>query len=135
MAFIQNVSFSEILKGDHISAGENAILIQIADPEGIFPMPNHIFKDIYQFNFFDVDTEKEDGSFTIEQSNEIVAILTSALRDNRNIIVHCTAGLCRSGAVCEIGTMMGFTDTGKRRIPNSLVKRRMIKSLSWSYDD
>jgi hypothetical protein len=51
-----------------------------------------------------------------------------------NVIVHCVAGVCRSGAVCEIGVMMGFDDTEAFRSPNLLVKHRMMKHLGWTYD-
>jgi protein tyrosine phosphatase len=49
-------------------------------------------------------------------------------------VVHCHAGLCRSGAVVEVATMMGFTQCDKLRIPNMRVKHRMMKALGWTYD-
>jgi hypothetical protein len=51
-----------------------------------------------------------------------------------NVVVHCFAGICRSGAVCEVGVMMGFNDTGRFRAPNLLVKHRMMRALGWTYD-
>jgi hypothetical protein len=51
-----------------------------------------------------------------------------------NVVVHCHAGVCRSGAVCEIGVMLGFVDTEVFRAPNLLVKHRMMKALGWDYD-
>jgi hypothetical protein len=51
-----------------------------------------------------------------------------------NVIVHCVAGVCRSGAVCEVGVMLGFDDTEAFRSPNLLVKHRMMKCLGWTYD-
>jgi len=42
---------------------------------------------------------------------------------------HCVAGVCRSGAVAEVGTMLGFTDTETFRIPNVMVKRKLIQQL------
>jgi predicted protein tyrosine phosphatase len=51
-----------------------------------------------------------------------------------DVIVHCFAGICRSGAVCELGVMMGFQDTERFRQPNLLVKNRMMKALGWTYD-
>jgi len=57
-------------------------------------------------------------------------------KDNRmNVVVHCFAGICRSGAVCEVGVMMGFEDTGRFRSPNLLVKHRMMRALGWTYDE
>ena len=51
-----------------------------------------------------------------------------------NVVVHCFAGICRSGAVCEVGVAMGFDDTERFRAPNLLVKHRMMKALGWTYD-
>jgi hypothetical protein len=45
------------------------------------------------------------------------------------------AGICRSGAVTEVGVMLGFNDTEKFRSPNLLVKHRMMKKLGWTYDE
>ena len=52
-----------------------------------------------------------------------------------NVIGHCHAGVCRSGAVCEIGVMLGFDDTEAFRSPNLLVKHRMMRALGWLYDE
>ena len=52
-----------------------------------------------------------------------------------DVIVHCVAGVCRSGAVCEVGVMMGFDDTEDFRSPNLLVKHKMMKILGWTYDE
>lgn len=48
-----------------------------------------------------------------------------------NVIVHCHMGICRSGAVAAVGVMMGFNDVGSHRIPNLLVKHRMMAALGW----
>jgi hypothetical protein len=52
-----------------------------------------------------------------------------------DVVVHCVAGVCRSGAVCEVGVMMGFNDTEVFRAPNLLVKHKMMKKLGWTYDE
>ena len=51
-----------------------------------------------------------------------------------NVVVHCHAGVCRSGAVAEVGVMMGFADCERFRIPNLLVKHKMMRVLGWTYD-
>jgi hypothetical protein len=38
-------------------------------------------------------------------------------------------GVCRSGAVAEVGVMMGFRDVGNWRAPNSMVKRKLMEQL------
>ena len=64
----------------------------------------------------------------------LVQHLELALEQNMNVIVHCHAGICRSGAVAEVGIMMGFEDTKTHRIPNLLVKFNMMKFLGWVYE-
>jgi hypothetical protein len=62
-------------------------------------------------------------------------LLQHALANRMNIVVHCVAGVCRSGAVCELGVMLGFTDCEGFRSPNLLVKHRKMRALGWTYDD
>jgi len=135
MLWIQNVSYEEIREGRHFDCGDRAILIQIQDPGFSFPWPRHQFAEKHQFGFYDQTDENMSGVITQEQADAIAAILKRALEEERNVVVHCSAGICRSGAVAEVGVMMGFTDSEKFRLPNSLVKRRLIKSLGWSYDE
>lgn len=135
MAVIQNVPLYAIKSGEHFKS-ENSILIQIVDPDMEFPIPVHPFNSIHQFKFLDVEaTDLEYGRITQGQAKEIVSVLKAALDNNQDVIVHCVMGVCRSGAVAEIGTMMGFRDTGVYRQPNLLVKSLMMKELGWSYDN
>jgi predicted protein tyrosine phosphatase len=87
-----------------------------------------------------LDAEDKDGfpdeaKISDEQAAEIVRLLQHALKKRMNVVVHCMAGLCRSGAVAEVGIMMGFKDTEKTRIPNMRVKHRLMKQLGWTYDE
>ena len=137
--WIQNVAMSDIKKGFHIDAGINSMLIQIVDCGSEFPTPFYQFKEVHQFQFLDI----EENDFALdeamrcsqEQSAELVRLLQHAQEQHMNVIVHCHAGVCRSGAVCEIGVMLGFKDTEAFRAPNLLVKHRMMKQLGWSYDE
>ena len=139
MPWIQNVALSDIKKGFHINPGENAMLIQIVDPPGDFPTPLYKFKEVHQFEFLDVEEKdevlEEAMKCSQEQADELVRLLQHALANHMNVIVHCVAGVCRSGAVCEVGVMLGFNDTEIFRSPNLLVKHRMMKSLGWTYDE
>lgn len=138
MPWIQNVALGDIRRGHHIDPGPNAMLIQIVDPPGDFPTPLYKFKEVYQFQFLDV----EEGDEVLEeamrcshdQAAELVGLLQRAFDNRMNVIVHCHAGVCRSGAVCEVGVMMGFQDTEAFRSPNLLVKHRMMAALGWTYD-
>lgn len=139
MPWIQNVAFSDIQKGFHMDPGINAMLIQICDPPGDFPEPKYHFREVHKFQFLDVEEKDyvldEAMRCSQEQANELVRLLQRALEKSMNVIVHCHAGVCRSGAVCEVGVMMGFLDTESFRSPNLLVKHRMMRSLGWLYDE
>ena len=136
--WIENVSWDDVKNGWHSDMGVNAMLIQIADPATFFPTPKHPFKEIHQFEFLDAeDGDSFDDDFKIsdDQANQIVGLLQHALANSMNVLVHCHAGICRSGAVVEVGTMMGFTATERFRMPNLRVKHRMMKALGWTYDE
>lgn len=144
--WIENVAAADIPEGRHHACGNNSMLIQIVDPAMSFPVPKHQFREIHQFEFLDIEedglTNNGDGTFTDmgefaindEQAEQLVKLLQHALDERMNVVVHCIAGMCRSGAVVEVGVMMGFTDMDKLRIPNILVKHKMMQALGWTYD-
>ena len=136
---IENVSWDDVKHGWHSDMGENAMLIQIADPATFFPEPKKAFKDIHQFEFLDaedneVDRYGEEPLISDSQAETLVDLLKYAYENKMNVLVHCHAGICRSGAVVEVGTMMGFTPTNRYRQPNLRVKHKMMKALGWTYD-
>ena len=136
--WIQNVSLADIPKGFHMDPGINCMLIQIVDPCMEFPTPKYEFRETHQFEFLDLeetDPWGEEFKVTDEQAEKLVALLQRALDNRMNVIVHCVAGVCRSGAVCEIGIMMGFRDTEVYRSPNLMVKHKMMRVLGWMYDE
>lgn len=130
MPWIQNVSYEAIQYGIHLDPS-NAILIQITDKGMSYPYPKHKFNFIFKFDFLDVDTYI---GITQQQAKEIVEALKFALATDKNVIVHCHAGLCRSGAVSEVGIIMGFEDTNAPRLPNMRVKTFMMRELGLSYE-
>lgn len=139
MPWIENVAASDIPTRFHHDAGPNSMLISIVDPAGWPPVAKHEFKERHNFEFLDI--EKHDFAIdeamrcSQEQADRLVELLQHALKNNMNVVVHCTAGVCRSGAVTEVGVMMGFEDTGRFRSPNLLVKHRMMSKLGWTYDE
>jgi hypothetical protein len=137
--WIQNVALSDIQKGFHINPGDNAMLIQIVDPCMEFPTPLYQFKETHKFEFLDLEKDDmpsaEEFKITDEQAQQLVDLLVKAYGQRMNVIVHCVAGVCRSGAVCEVGVMLGFEDTEIFRSPNLLVKHKMMKALGWTYDE
>ena len=139
VTYIENVSWDDVKHGWHTDMGDRAILIQIADPATFFPDPKNKFFWSYKFEFLDAedsDVERfgEEPLFSDSQAEEIVGILRAALRENRNVLVHCHAGICRSGAVVEVASMMGFTPTNRYRQPNLRVKHKLMKQMGWTYD-
>ena len=137
--WIENVAASDIPIGFHHDAGPNSMLISITDPASWRPEAKHEFKERHNFEFLDVEEKdevlEEAMKCSQEQANELVRLLQHAKENHMNVVVHCTAGICRSGAVTEVGVMLGFSDTEKFRSPNLLVKHRMMKALGWTYDE
>jgi predicted protein tyrosine phosphatase len=114
------------------------MLIQIVDPAMKFPVPKHKFKEVHQFEFLDLEKDDpwgEEFKVTDEHARQLVALLQHALDHRMDVVVHCVAGVCRSGAVCEVGVMMGFNDAEAFRSPNLMVKHKMMKVLGWTYDE
>lgn len=139
MQFIENVAAADIPLRFHHDPGPNSMLIQIGDCcPSWWPTPKQAFKEVHRFEFLDVEyddiVDDEEMRCSQEQANELVRLLQHALENKMNVIVHCTAGICRSGAVVEVGVMMGFQDTERYRQPNLLVKHRMMHALGWTYD-
>ena len=137
MPFIENVAKSDISSGNHYQCGEDAILIQIGDPCSEFPKPNQKFYRTFQFEFLDLERDSEgceEFKITDEQASDIAKILMFALNEDRNVLVHCHMGICRSGAITEVGSIMGFTPTSRYRQPNLLVKHKILKALGLTYD-
>jgi predicted protein tyrosine phosphatase len=139
MPWIENIPLENVAKGQHHDCGPNSMLIQISDHDMAFPTPKYTFKEVHQFKFLDAeDTDVaeygEEPLISDAQAEAILQLLQRALADNINIVVHCHAGLCRSGAVVEIGVMMGFRDTEKFRSPNLRVKHKLMKLLGLTHN-
>jgi predicted protein tyrosine phosphatase len=139
MPWIQNISLSDAKKGQHIRVGENAMLIQIVDPDMEHPEPMHNFKEVHRFKFLDLEQSDDciNDAWKIQDADAeaLVGLLQKALDNKTDVVVHCVAGVCRSGAVAEVGVMMGFDDAEAFRSPNLLVKHKMMKKLGWLYDE
>ena len=132
--WIENVSYGDLEKGFHYDAGENSMNIQIVDPGMEFPTPKYKFKEVRQFYFLDVDDTDHDkfyfsAAITNEDAKGIAEALTHAKQNNMNVLVSCVMGVSRSGAVAEVGTIMGFRDVGKFRVPNLMVKKKLMEQL------
>lgn len=141
MPWIENVACTDIPVANHHDAGLNSMLIQIMDPASFFPEPRHHFKEVHQFEFLDQedddlakDPDLEDALISEEQAQKLVALLRHALAKRMNVVVHCFAGLCRSGAVAQVGMEMGFDDVGNFKSPNTRVMRLLMTELGLPYE-
>ena len=136
--FIENVSMSDAILGRHYDAGPNSLLIRIQDPATEFRSVAYPFKEVHEFEF--LDAEDSDGfpdecKISDDQAKTLVILLKQAILNHMNVVVHCHAGICRSGAVVEVAEMMGFTPTDKFRSPNMRVKQKMMKVLGLTYEN
>ncbi len=138
MPWIENVAAADVPIRFHHEAGPNSMLIQIMDPAtSWWPSPAHEFRETHRFEFLDAEDKDgfpEEAKISDVQAAEIVRLLKHALDNHMNVVVHCYAGLCRSGAVAEVGVMMGFQDAERTRIPNLRVKQKLMRQLGWTYD-
>jgi predicted protein tyrosine phosphatase len=128
--WIQNVSMHAAMNALHYDPGPNSMLIQIVDPDAEHPVAKYPFADTRRFSFLDIEDDSHPWSIQISQANAIADALRVAAEKRNNVIVHCHAGVCRSGAVVEAAiAVLGFEDTDAFRAPNMLVKRRMMTAL------
>lgn len=132
--FIENVSLYDVRNGLHADGGPNCILIQITDLLTDPPTPLKEFREIHHFRFEDIE-EDEEWAISDDQASEIAQILTRAKDQGSNVIVHCHAGICRSGAVVECGIALGFNPPDRVRLPNVLVKKKIMKALGLWIDE
>lgn len=129
MPKIENCSRADIKNGTHGKVTPNTILIQISDVGYEQPKPLMYFRRSFPFWFDDVN-ENETNFLNDTSSIVIAKLLRSAYKNDYDIIVHCHAGLCRSGAVVEAALHIGFNPVVSRyRYPNSDITVKLLKTL------
>ena len=135
---IENIGYSDCLEGNHIISADNAVLIQIVDPDMDFPKPKYTFDFVYYFKFLDIEGKDAESfpkyAITDRQALTIVEALKTAIVLKQDVVVHCVMGVCRSGAVVSIGEILGFEPVRVPYAPNLLVKHKMLKALGIAYE-
>lgn len=127
MPWIENTSMKNVIEGLHYFEESRTILIQIQDKNFDYckALYHDKFAAVYRFQFDDSE-EEEPNSITDNQASFIGQILLESFHRNQNIVVHCHAGLCRSGAVADVGEIIGFQYAGQVKIPNLRVKSKIL---------
>lgn len=134
MPKVENCSWDDFRKGNHRISPINTVAIQIVDPGDVPPQPlEDCFEKRYSFQFLDAEESTsqffpESELFSDSQANHISRILQKALDNEHNVLVHCVAGICRSGAVVEVAEMLGFDECFRYRLPNIRVKQKLMQA-------
>ena len=135
MPFIENISLRDLLAGDHRNPGADAALIRIVGVDDWdLAAPAFPFEHIHIFRFDDLDHDDDPAKFQRRgpqqrHADEILAALLDAHDQGQNVIVHCHAGVSRSGAVALAAELIfGFEPAGRRRRPNGPLLELLLKS-------
>ena len=135
--WIQNVAAMDVMNGFYRDSGTNVVLIQITNPGASLPVPPDTFASVHQFRFLDYEASVPFRHADKIQPNQALAIanvLKKAFEAGNNVVVHCQAGVSRSGAVVEAAIALGFEDLKGYRSPNLMVKHMIMDALGLSYD-
>lgn len=140
MPTIENISVADLVQGEHRARDPGRTrLIRIVDAlEDVAAWPpKERFLDVAVFRFLDV--EHDDTGLTPEQfkaaaisesqARAIAGLLRDALQRGLDVVVHCTAGVARSGAVVEAAVALGFDDPQIYRAPNRFVLHTLTDAL------
>jgi predicted protein tyrosine phosphatase len=132
MSHIQHLSLANYRSGCFLPAD---IAIRICDDESMFgeDYPN---MKTHRFIFADVN-EGDAQAISHEQAWQMLAVLQNAKENNQHVLVHCVAGISRSGAVAQFAIdYLGFDDGVSKvshraqwRLPNAGV----VKALRSAY--
>lgn len=98
-------------------------LFSIIDPTRAPVKVHSEFDQVFTWSFADVEFG-ETNAMRPDQAQRMAHLIREAKQLNKNVWVHCTAGICRSGAVVEVLGHLGWTvvnDFSPARVPNAHV--------------
>jgi predicted protein tyrosine phosphatase len=130
MAKISHVPLIDVLQKPPTSG----VIISIRDPGNTYSalysqvdaIPNVQIIPIYAFDV----NEEIHGCLTETDAAIIAKALIEQSELGNDVIVHCTAGICRSGAVAEVGMALAlFEKQRTNRQPNTLFKRKIMRAI------
>lgn len=134
--FAQNVSMVDAKQGNYRKMDGSTVLIQFADPDKRFPRVRGEFVETHQFHCWDVTKsdpaweQLKDHAFSVQHAQHLAQVLMNAWTNQHNVLVHCVAGLCRSGAVVEVlVSAFKYQEVHKNRIPNYMVTSLTFEAL------
>jgi predicted protein tyrosine phosphatase len=119
---------------------ENTVCISISEPDRKVKLPK--FMDVIREQFQDYDKTARDGKtprkfpesavfMSPTQAARIARFARKHRDEGRNILVHCAAGISRSGAIAEslLQAFPEYEDRGWLRHPNNHVRCLMKRAL------
>lgn len=110
---------------------EHTVCISISEPGRKVRLPR--FADLIREHFQDYDSEWPEGAalFTSTHAARIARFARKHRDAGKNILVHCAAGVSRSGAVAEalLAAFPEYEDKGWPRHPNGRVLSAMKRAL------
>jgi protein-tyrosine phosphatase len=133
MSTIQNMSLKRYMNRDYAVKGCQAIRIfDTATNPNTYALEHYDGKDdwVSTFIFNDVD-RGEAGAITKQDAEYIVEDLKFAKNNDIDVVVHCLAGISRSGAVAQFAVdYIGFTSIDTPRVPNSQVYQMLVEAYT-----
>lgn len=113
---VVNYSYTNIIQRLY-ERMDNCAVIQIQDPNMSFPVITG-FDVIKQFGIPDLEFGYDENADYFQDIIKLKEFLDYCCMNKLNILVHCQAGVSRSGAVVEAAILRGYEDPMKRRNPN-----------------
>ena len=117
---------------EHCLPGPTSVVVSITEPGRFAKIPAG-FAAVLRLKFQDYEDTRKHPAMAVlfhpRQADQLADFLTK--HRGKNVVVHCAAGISRSGAVAEVvmEAFPEYEDRGGHRFPNGLVKRLLKRAL------